>query len=421
MLSRADNELVTRTGRGTPMGELMRRYWVPALLSEELPGPDCPPVQVRLMGEELVAFRDSNGVVGLLDEHCSHRGTSLFYGRNEECGLRCIYHGWKYDVEGRVLDTPAEPTDSTMKKRILHPAYPTHEAAGMVFAYLGPADKQPLFPNYSWATVPNERISVTKSLQDCNYLQGLEGECDSSHLTFLHRTLADVNNPRMKPITEYATEDADFGVRLVARRDIGDGTSYVRVSSFVMPVDCWIPAGDVGSVHFYVPAGDDEHSWRYNLGFRRRPADGSSAAPARPDSERFWDENYNKVRNQSNHYQQDRELQRTVNYTGMGGNYVVHDSCATESMGPIYDRSREHLGSSDKAVMAVRRWLLEQIKGYAEGGEPTNLVYDPERNAFPHVDTFARTVEGADWHTPFPHLKATAAEAGAAPLVASAW
>src|SRR6266576_2884429 len=145
MTSKQDNELLTHTNAGTPMGELMRRYWIPAFLSSEIPSPDSPPVQVRIVGEELVAFRDSDGRIGLLDEHCSHRGTSLFYGRNEECGLRCIYHGWKYDVEGNVPETPAEPAGSVFKEKLHHPAYPTHEVNGIIFAYRGPREKVPLF------------------------------------------------------------------------------------------------------------------------------------------------------------------------------------------------------------------------------------------------------------------------------------
>lgn len=400
MLSKEENELVTRAGPGTPLGELLRRYWMPALLSEEVPSPDCPPVQVRLLGEELVAYRDSSGRVGLLEEHCLHRGTSLFYGRNEECGLRCVYHGWKYDADGNVLDTPAEPAESRFKEKLQHRAYPTHEAAGMVFAYLGPKDKQPLFPDYDWARLPAEQVSVTKSLQDCNYLQGVEGECDSSHLTFLHRSFADRDNLRRFPITSYQTEETDFGMRLAAIRDLPEGKSYVRISSFVLPVDCWIPAGETGSVHFYVPAGDDAHSWRINLNWRTR-----AGAPGRErEPERWWTPAYIKVRNLGNHYQQDREAQRTVNFTGLGANYVTHDSCATESMGPIYDRSKEHLGASDLAVIAVRRYLLDVIKRVQEGAEPPNLVYDPADNVFPHVDTFGRTIDGSAWHEAFPHL-----------------
>ena len=185
MLSREDNDLVTQTNQGTPMGNLIRRYWVPALLSEEIPAADCPPVRVKLMGEDLVAFRDTQGRIGLVGEHCAHRGTSLFFGRNEECGLRCIYHGWKYDVEGNVVETPAEPADSDFRKKLRHTAYPTHETNGVVYAYLGPRELMPLFPNYEWTQVPPEFSYVTKALLECNYLQGLEGECDSSHLSFL--------------------------------------------------------------------------------------------------------------------------------------------------------------------------------------------------------------------------------------------
>jgi len=160
MLSKIENELLTRTGPGTPMGGLFRRYWIPAVLSEEISEPDSPPVQVRLLGEELVAFRDSRGRVGLLDEHCSHRGTSLYYGRNEDCGLRCIYHGWKYDVEGNVLETPAEPAGSDFRKKIRHKAYPCMEVAGIVFAYMGPEEQKPQFPNYEWAGMPQDHVYV---------------------------------------------------------------------------------------------------------------------------------------------------------------------------------------------------------------------------------------------------------------------
>src|SRR3954452_1057051 len=190
MLSKELNDLLTHTGSATPMGDFLRRYWLPALLSEEIPAPDSPPVQVRILGEELVAYRDTEGRIGLLEEHCLHRGTSLFYGRNEECGLRCIYHGWKYDVDGNILDTPAEPAESRFKDKLHANAYPTHEAAGIVFTYMGPADKQPLFPNYEWALADPATIQVTKSHQDCNYLQGVEGECDSTHLQFLHWSFA---------------------------------------------------------------------------------------------------------------------------------------------------------------------------------------------------------------------------------------
>ena len=174
MLSRQENEILTQVGPEKPLGMLMRRYWIPALLSEELPHPVGPPVRVRLLGDDLGAFRDSQGRVGLLDEHCAHRGTSLFFGRNEACGLRCIYHGWKYDVDGNVLETPAEPAGSTLKNKVHHTAYPCKEAAGIVWSYLGPKEKAPLLPDYEWMTLPAENLYVSKSVQDCSWLQGLE-------------------------------------------------------------------------------------------------------------------------------------------------------------------------------------------------------------------------------------------------------
>ena len=174
----------------------MRRYWIPALLSEEIPAPDCPPARVKLWAKNS-SLSGHSGRIGLIGEHCAHRGTSLFFGRNEECGLRCIYHGWKYDVEGNVLDTPAEPGESDFRKKLRHTAYPTHEANGVIYAYLGAREKMPLFPNYEWIQVPLEFTYVTKCLLECNYFQGLEGECDSSHLSFLHRAFTNERNQAM--------------------------------------------------------------------------------------------------------------------------------------------------------------------------------------------------------------------------------
>jgi nitrite reductase/ring-hydroxylating ferredoxin subunit len=415
MLSKAENELITLVSAGTPMGEFMRRYWLPALLSEEIASPDAPPVQVRMLGEDLVAFRDSLGRVGLLDEHCAHRGTSLFYGRNEDCGLRCVYHGWKYDVEGNVLDTPAEGEQSTFRERIHQQAYPCVESAGMVWAYLGPPELQPLFPAYEFTQLPLQNTYVTKSLLECNWLQGLEGECDSAHLTYLHRQF-DEAGERMQALwmqpPVYDIEETDFGLRLLAFRHPSPGQTYLRVSSFVTPVTVWVPVGNK-EVHIYVPF-DDEHAWRYDLGFYNdravRPEDIHRGSEIGPD--------YRRLRTQANHYLQDREAQRTHSYTGIE-NFLNHDACATETMGSIYDRSHEHLGVSDKAVIAVRRYLLDAIRRFREGEDPPHLTSDPARNNPTNVDTIARVIPSdGDWHRHFPHLSYAAGELGSEPVSA---
>jgi hypothetical protein len=336
-----------------------------------------------------------------LAEHCLHRGTSLFYGRNEECGLRCIYHGWKYDVEGNVVETPAEPAQSDFKTKLVHKAYPTVEAAGIVFAYLGPREKMPLFPNYEWAQLPIDQTYVTKCLMDCNYLQGLEGECDSSHLSFLHRDFTATGRRQLFALDSapaYETEETDFGVRLIATRTAGPDTQYVRVSSFVMPVSCWVPARN-RETHMYVPA-DDEHSWRYDLGFLR------DRKPTEEDLNRKTQigPDYRRIRNLKNNYLQDRRLQATSDYTGIE-NFLNEDGCATESMGPLFDRTREHLGVSDKAVIAVRKYLLNAVKEFQGGKEPPHIVRDPAENHFPHIDTFAQTIPaGIHWRERFGHL-----------------
>jgi phthalate 4,5-dioxygenase oxygenase subunit len=412
MLSNEDNELVTRTNPGTPMGDLIRRYWVPALLSEEIPAPDCPPARVKLLGEDLVGFRDTQGRIGLIGERCAHRGTSLFFGRNEECGLRCVYHGWKYDTEGSVVDTPAEPAGSDYHKKLRHTAYPTHESNGIIYAYLGPRELIPIFPNYEWTQVPLEFTYVTKGLLECNYLQGLEGECDSSHLSFLHRSFTNERNQTLyKSDTApfYETEDTDFGVRLIATRNAADNQHYVRLSAFVMPVYGCVPAGrptnelEGYEIHTYVPA-DDTHCWRYDIGFRRDRAVRDDEVHRRKQIK----SDYTRIRNARNDYLQDRQMQKTINFTGIE-DFLNHDACATESMGAIFNRSKEHLGVSDKAVIAVRKFLLTAVKELQDGKEPPHLVRAAERNWFPHVDCFAYLLpRNVTWRQHFDYLTESA-------------
>jgi phthalate 4,5-dioxygenase len=411
MLSKEDNDLLTQTNPDTPMGKLMRSYWIPALLSQEIPAADCPPARVKLLGEELVAFRDTESRIGLIGEHCAHRGTSLFFGRNEECGLRCLYHGWKYDVEGNVVDTPAEPAGSDFRNKMRHTAYPTHEANGIIYAYLGPRARMPLFPDYEWTQVPLENTYVTKCLLECNYLQGLEGECDSSHLSFLHRAFTNERNqPLYKSDTSpfYETEDTDFGVRLIATRNT-ENQHYVRFSAFVMPVYGCVPAGrptnelEGYEIHTYVPA-DDTHCWRYDIGFRRDRAVRDEEVHRRKQI----NPDFTKVRNARNNYLQDRKMQKSVNFTGIE-DFLNHDACATESMGAIFDRSKEHLGVSDKAVIAVRRFLLTALKDLQEGKELPHLARKTEMNWFPHIDCFAHLLpRDMPWRQQFNYLTAKA-------------
>ena len=401
MLAREENDLLTQVGPDKPMGKFMRSYWIPALLASELPTPDCAPVRVRLLGEDLVAFRDSNGRVGLLDEHCPHRGASLFFGRNEECGLRCIYHGWKMDVDGKVLETPAEPAESTLKDKVRHTAYPCKDVAGIVWAYLGAKDKMPLLPDYEWLSMAPENLYVTKSIQECNWLQALEGECDSSHLSFLHKDFTGERPRGGGDGALYAADAAprlegiemDYGVRMLSCRKITPDTIYLRVSNIVMPCHGFIPTGGIKgnpegyTIHSHVPI-DDAHSMRYNIHFRRNRSI--------EDSERQHEDeigpDFRKIRNLQNNYLQDRERQQHDNFTGMGRIFLVHDSCATETMGPIYDRSKEHLGVSDITVIAARKFLLNAVRAVARGEEPPHVIRRAEQNDVRHVTCIATKI-----------------------------
>jgi phthalate 4,5-dioxygenase len=210
MLTREENDLVCRTARGTPMGDLMRRYWIPVLTSSELPKPDCPPRRVKLLGEKLVAFRDSTGKPGLVDERCPHRGASLFFGRNEEAGLRCVYHGWKFDRDGRCVDMPSEPADSTFKNKVRLIAYPCIERGGVIWAYMGPEGTQPHFPHLEWLLVPDSHRHTTRHLQECNWFQAFEGGFDNSHVRFLHRGTSERPVPPGRHVG-FEAVPADFG------------------------------------------------------------------------------------------------------------------------------------------------------------------------------------------------------------------
>jgi phthalate 4,5-dioxygenase oxygenase subunit len=403
MLSREENELLTRVGPRTPMGQLMRCYWIPALLSEEIPEADCAPLRVRLLGEDLVAFRDSNGRIGLLGEHCAHRGTSLFFGRNEACGLRCIYHGWKYDVDGNVLETPAEPRGSDFGKKLRHIAYPCKEVAGLIFAYMGPPEKLPLLPRYEWADLKPEQLFPVKSLLGCNYLQGIEGDFDSSHTTFLHNNnIQNAERLKRDGAPTLAAEDTNYGMRAISIRKFGAEQIYVRTSPYIMPSFSIVPGpptakfeeDDLRGFRFWVPI-DDTSTWLYILNMRKQPFD-----DAERKSLRGWVEtDYRRKRNLHNDYLIDRELQRTRLYSGIQSvNAAEQDGCATETMGLIYNRSKEHLGYSDKTIIALRKMLLNAVNDLSQGKEPPHVIHDPRDADFSRLRSLKGVLPAvADW------------------------
>jgi phthalate 4,5-dioxygenase len=396
MLSKEENELVTRVGPGTPMGEAMRRYWLPALLAEELPAPDGPPVRVRLLGEDLVAFRDSAGQLGLLGAHCPHRGASLYFGRNEECGLRCVYHGWKFDVAGNCVDMPSEPPESTFKDRIRQTAYPCAEKGGVVWAYLGPPGTEPPLVDLEWTRAPAAHLHISKTYQECNYLQGIEGGVDTVHSSFLHRLLDP--SSRSNRVTERYRARAvaaklevlptDYGFTYAGIRTLpDDGTQYVRVYHFVMPFhQMRAYEGYAGRPliqgHMWMPI-DDEQTWVYNWMYTR---DGLALTPEEIHAEETETgraandllPGFRPKRNRSNDYLIDRQAQRTTSWTGITG-VNTQDLAIQESMGPIYDRSREHLGSSDQAVISTRRLLLQAARDAAAGREPLGVRGSADR------------------------------------------
>src|SRR5581483_9399525 len=359
MLSREENELLTRVGPGTPMGEMIRRFWVPACLSEELPEPVCDPIRVRLLGEDLVAFRDTSGRVGLMQHRCPHRGASLFFGRNEEGGLRCLYHGWKVDVEGKILDTPCEPSESMIRHHVTHRAYPTVEAGDVLWAYLGPREKQPPFPNYWWTNVPASHRVVGKIDYACNYLQGLEGTVSDAHNSALHagfalmhwtpdqierirgiRMVGTVGSEAALPHTLDIVDTA-YGFRYgSARRDrpAPEGKKVLNMTPMLLPFHVWLHEVP----HMFVPA-DDEHTWLYDVRASEVHAIDRDTELAQR-GERVGEDlapDHHKLRTLQNNYQQDRTAMRERreywSYSGIPWGKPLQDMLVTESMGPIYD------------------------------------------------------------------------------------
>jgi len=350
VLSREDNALLTQVGPGTEMGALFRRHWLPFMLADELVA-EAPPKRVRLLGECLVAFRDSRGRAGLLGEHCPHRRASLAFGRNEAGGLRCVYHGWKFDVAGRCLDMPSEPPGSGFRDRVRAEAYPVTERAGLLWAYLGPAEKRAELPEFEWLGLPAAQRYASRWVQDCNYAQALEGEIDEAHVSFLQRRVDAAGLP-VSALTgahfqedrapRYTVHETPYGLACGARRLV-QGDEYLwRINLFLMPCFTLIPPADDPNSRLFrawVPQ-DDEHTSVLCVNWRTD----------RPVSER------------------ELELWQRGE--------VAHRKLA-ESAGKITDRTLEHLGTSDKPVVAFRQRLLGTARLLAEGVEP-QTPYDPD-------------------------------------------
>ena len=384
MLSSEQNELLTRVGPGTPCGDLMRRYWQPAALAEELP-PGGAPVPVRLLGEDLVLFRDDHGRPGLLGIHCSHRGADLSYGRVEDGGLRCIYHGWLYDREGRCLEQPGETADATLHTRIRHPAYPCIEAGGLILTYMGPGEP-PLLPAYPFLQAPDDRRFNSKIYNECNYLQANEGNYDPIHVRFLHLHSAYPSwrnhDSGVELSATVEAEEMDHGVRLYTVHQGGE-RNWVRVTNFVLPNLSAFPSGsqDGYSVNWHV-AIDDEHHWKYVVIFRQdQPIDHERVRGERSELA----PGHRLVRNKANRYLQDREEIKTVSFAGLGKGFQGHDLLATEGPGPIQDRTQEHLAYSDKPIVLARQVLLRAIHAVQDGIDPPHVLRAPGSAEVPEL------------------------------------
>ena len=395
MVTRQENDILTMTDAGTPMGEMMRRYWMPALLSKELPEPDCPPIRVPLLGEKLIAFRDTNGRVGLLEEFCVHRRASLLLGRNEECGLRCVFHGWKYDVDGNCTDMMNEPPESDFKDKIKITAYPTLEMGDVIWAYMGPKDQMPMQPKFEWTQVPDGHRYVSKNMQDNNWLQGVEGGVDTAHAPILHRLLdSTTTRAGFSMNTDFHANGAipsvevdvtDYGYRYAGVRSLGDRGQHVRTYHYVMPFHQIRPqqissrGGDVVNPwmagHMWVPL-DDQTSMVYNWLYTTGDVPLTEQDCRNFDYGRVAGEDllpdFRNVRNRHNSWQMDRHVQKTETFTGIEG-INNQDQAVQEAMGYIVDRSKENLSPSDKAVVQTRRLLLQAARTVADGGDPPGL------------------------------------------------
>ncbi len=378
-----DNILLTRITPGTPMGALFRAYWLPVLLPSELPENDCPPVRVKLLGERLLAFRDSQGRLGLIDEFCAHRGVSLWFGRNEDCGLRCPYHGWKYDTTGQCVEVPSEAEESGYAQKIKLKSYPLVESGGVLWTYMGAPELQPELPGFEWRHLPASHIYFSKRLQETNWLQAMEGGIDSSHVSWLHS--ADLHNDPLHRSTKGAGYQSDRhpvfeiiesegGFYIAARRNAEAGHYYWRITQFIMPMYTMIPPYGENALngHAWTPI-DDENCFAWTFTYH----------PTRPLSQmerdvmdagggihtKYVSGTFRPLANKDNDYLIDRAGQKAGHtYSGING-IAIQDSSVQESMGPIVDRTRENLCTTDNAIIMARSRLRKAVLALRDNGK----------------------------------------------------
>jgi phenylpropionate dioxygenase-like ring-hydroxylating dioxygenase large terminal subunit len=397
MLTPKDNELMCKVGPGTPMGELMRQYWIPALMSTELPSPDCPPTRLRLLGENLIGFRATSGAVGLIANSCPHRGASLFFGRNEEEGLRCVYHGWKFDVGGNCVDMPSEPAESNFKSKVKATTYPCAERAGVIWTYMGSRETPPPLPHIEPNMLPDDQVIVEKILRECNWFQGLEGDIDTVHANFLHRGLQRPENltagsfdyymARDRAPDGYSVYETEFGTTYGAHRPAEADTNYWRIANFLFPFYTMIPTGYLGQqvrVRAWVPI-DDENMMFWTMSARARNANANNPNAGRGaagvpylESTSQWVGKFRISANRDNDYLIDRDVQREGSFSGIPGGAFPQDQAVTESMGPIYQRDHEHLGTSDSMIIRTRRRVIGAAVALRDRGEVPPGVDNPE-------------------------------------------
>lgn len=389
MLNAADNDCLTRTGPGTSMGELMRRFWLPVALSAELPEPDGAPLRVRVLGEDLVAFRLSDGRIGLLEPHCAHRGANLFFGRNEAGGIRCIYHGWKFDLEGRAVEMPNVPAAAASRSRTSITAYPIREFAELIWAYLGPREFMPEMPQLEAGQVPPTHRYVTKKLQQCNWAQSVEGALDTAHFSFLHMPaprVAQAVHPdanadarrltwmRDDPMPQFSFVEHAAGFAAGAARRADGEDLYWRITQFLLPNHSLAPnafPGENLQGQTWVPISDTE-CWIYTYAWNpdRPLTDAERAKLARGHGViAETDADYVPLRRRENDYLIDRASQRSESFTGVRG-VSEQDAMVQDSQGLIADRTREHLTATDAAVVRFRRVVLEAARALASGKAP---------------------------------------------------